>query len=221
MSDGAERRASAERAKRWRWEPVSGFGLYVPGRSMMHRLPAGSKLLALVALGCGVLWLRSWWQVAVAALVVVAGYPAARLSLRTMVTQLRPLLWVAIALAAFQLLANGWERSVVVTGQLAVLVLAAALVTLTTRTTALLDVAVRTVRPLRGFGVHPERVALLLALGIRAVPMVVEMAHSVRDAQRARGLTASARAFAVPLLVRSLRRADAIGEALAARGVDD
>lgn len=51
--------------------------------------------------------------------------------------------------------------------------------------------------------------------------MVVDLARVVRDAQRARGLAASPRAFAVPLLVRSLRRADAIGEALAARGVDD
>lgn len=197
------------------------LGLFVPGNSPVHRLRAGVKLLALVAAGCGVLWLQRWWHIGLAVAVVVAGYAAARISPRTMLAQLRPLLWIAVVLGAFQLLTAGWERAVVVPGQLVVLVLAAALVTLTTRTSALLDVVVTVVRPFRRLGVHPERVALLLALGVRAVPMIVDLARVVRDAQRARGLAASPRAFAVPLLVRSLRRADAMGEALAARGVDD
>ena len=41
------------------------------------------------------------------------------------------------------------------------------------------------------------------------------------DAQRARGSAASPRAFAVPLVVRSLRHAEQLGDALAARGLDD
>ena len=54
-----------------------------------------------------------------------------------------------------------------------------------------------------------------------ACRLVVGLAEQVRDAQRARGLSASPRAFAVPLVVRSLRHADALGDALVARGVDD
>jgi biotin transport system permease protein len=101
------------------------------------------------------------------------------------------------------------------------LVLLAGLVTLTTRTTELVDVVVRICRPLRLVGVDPQRVGLLLALSIRTVPVVMALAEEVRDAQWARGLSASPRAFAVPLLVRSLRHADALGEALVARGADD
>ena len=84
-----------------------------------------------------------------------------------------------------------------------------------------LSVALAQVRPLRFVGVDPARVGLLLALGIRCVPVVVGLAHEVRDAQRARGLAASPRAFVVPLIVRSLRHADALGEALVARGAED
>ena len=80
---------------------------------------------------------------------------------------------------------------------------------------------VRTCRPLRRVGVEPERVGLLLALGIRSVPVVVGLAQEVREAQLARGLATSPTAFAVPLVVRSLRHADRLGEALVARGVDD
>jgi biotin transport system permease protein len=65
------------------------------------------------------------------------------------------------------------------------------------------------------------RVGLLLNLAIRCVPLVIELASEVRDAQRARGLESSPRALVVPLLVRTLRRADELGEALAARGVGD
>ena len=62
---------------------------------------------------------------------------------------------------------------VVVIGVLAVLVLLAALVTLTTRTTAMVDAMVVACRPLRVLGVDPERVGLVLALGVRSVPGVV------------------------------------------------
>ncbi len=70
-------------------------------------------------------------------------------------------------------------------------------------------------------GVDPDRVGLVITLALRAVPVVVGIAEEVRDAQRARGLAASPRAFAVPLLVRSLRHADAVADALAARGLED
>jgi biotin transport system permease protein len=109
----------------------------------------------------------------------------------------------------------------VVTANLLALVLLATLVTLTTRTTALVDTIVRACRPLRLVGVDPERVGLLLALGIRSVAVVVGLAGQVREAQVARGLSASPTAFAVPLVVRSLRHAEALGDALVARGVDD
>jgi len=152
---------------------------------------------------------------------VLVGYGVAGLPDRVAGRQLRPLLWIAAGTAVFHVVVNGWQRAFVVVGVLGLLVLLAALVTLTTRTTALVDAVVAGCRPLRSVGVDPERVGLMIALGIRCVPVVAGLAEEVRDAQRARGLTASPRAFAVPLIVRALRHADALGEALVARGVDD
>jgi biotin transport system permease protein len=193
---------------------------YVPGDSALHRMRPGVKLLLLLLTGAGVLLLGEPWQVGAALGVVVLGYRVAGIPPRTAVAQLRPLAWVGCAAAAFHLVVNGWQRAVVVVGVIAVLVLLAALVTFTTRTTALVDALVTACRPLRRVGVDPERIGLLLALGVRCVPVVVSLAREVREAQRARGLAASPRAFAVPLLLRSVRHADALGEALAARGVD-
>jgi len=197
------------------------LGLYRPGRSLLHRLPAWSKLLLLLVAGASSLLLDEPWQVGAALGVVVLGYAVAGVPPRVMLRQARPLVWILGAVAVFHVLASGWERAVVVVGVLLALVLLAALVTLTTRTTELVDVLVSWLRPLKVVRVDPERVGLLLALAIRSVPVVVGLAQEVRDAQRARGLTASPTAYAVPLVIRSLRHADELGEALAARGVDD
>ena len=200
---------------------MNPLGLYVPGSSLVHRVPAGVKLLLLLATGAGSLLLDDPRQVLAALAVVAVLYAVAGLPARLLARQLRPLLWVGAFTAVFHVLVNGWQRAFVVVGVLAVLVLLAALVTLTTRTTDLVDAVVVACRPLRVLRVDPERVGLLIALGIRCVPVILGLAEEVRDAQRARGLAASPRAFAVPLLVRSLRHADALGEALTARGLDD
>lgn len=200
---------------------MSSLGLYSPGGSVLHRAPAAAKLCALVLLGAGSVFLDHVWQVGVGLALVLGAYRLAGVPLREAARQLRPLLWIGLCIGGFHLIVNGGSRAVVVVGVLALLVMVAALVTLTTRTSALLDVVVAGCRPLRRFGVNPERVGLLMALGLRSVPVIVALAEEVRDAQRARGLEASPRAFAVPLLVRSLRHADALGEALSARGADD
>ncbi len=200
---------------------MSTLGIYRPGASPVHRLAAEVKLAVLVAGGVGSVFLDQPWQVAVALGSVGAGYAVARLPLRVLLQQARPLLWVLLLVGGFHVLVNGWERAVVVSGVILSLVMLAGLVTLTTRTSDLVDALVRALSPLRRVGVDPHRIGLLLALGIRSVFVVAQIAEEVRDAQRARGLTASPRAYAVPLIIRSLRHADQLGEALVARGVDD
>ena len=169
---------------------MSPLGLYVSGTSPVHRAPAGLKLVVMIAAGVASVFLRAPWQVAAALTVVLLFYGFAGLPPRTVVRQVRPLLWVGLVTAGFHVVVNGWERAVVVVGVLAVLLLLAALVTLTTRTTDLVDAVVAACRPLRVLRVDPERVGLMIALGIRCVPVV-------------------------------LGKADALGEALAARGLDD
>ncbi|HET6561190.1 MAG TPA: energy-coupling factor transporter transmembrane protein EcfT [Marmoricola sp.] len=200
---------------------MTTLGLYLPGSSLVHRAPAGVKLAVLVAVGAVSFLLDTPWQVGTAVGLVVLGYVVAGLSPLSLLRQARPLLWLLLAVGAFHVLVDGWARALVVTGVILLLVLLAGLVTLTTRTTELVETLVRVLGPLRRIGVDAERVGLLLALSIRSVPVVVGIAEEVRDAQRARGLQGSPRAYAVPLVIRSLRHADALGEALAARGVDD
>ena len=197
------------------------IGLYREGGSVLHRLPAGAKLAGLLLAGLVSPFVRSPVVTAVALAVVLAGYATARMPAAVLLQMLRPLLLVMVPLGVFQTVVAGWERAFVIVGVLVALVLLANLVTLTTRTSDLIDVVVRVCGPLRRVGVDPERVGLMLQLAIRAVPLVIDLGGRVREAQHARGLGASPRAFAVPLVVGALRRADAMGDALAARGLDD
>ncbi|WP_040162275.1 energy-coupling factor transporter transmembrane component T family protein [Nigerium massiliense] len=196
------------------------LGLYRPGTSPLHRARAGTKLLGLAALGLGSVFLTTWQTVTAALALVVALYAVAGLPPRTMLRQVRPMLFIVVFVAVFHVWTAGWVRAYEVLGVILLLVLAAALVTLTTPVSAMVDAVVAAAGGLRRFGVDPERLGLILMLGIRCVPLMSTLVAEVREAQSARG-TRSLRAFAVPLIVRALREADAMGEALVARGVDD
>lgn len=198
------------------------LGLYQPGRSVLHRVPAGAKLaglvLALIALAAVV---RTPWQLVPAAAVVIAGFAAARIPLRVAVAQLRPVILMLAFIAVFQVVFTGWRRAAVVCGVLLLSVALAALVSLTTRVLDMLDALHRVLGPLRRFGVNPDRVGLVLAMTIRCIPLLAGLVAEVTEARKARGLGFSLRALAVPVVIGALRTADAMGEALAARGVDD
>lgn len=198
------------------------IGLYHPGSSVLHRLPAGAKLLGmLVSIIVVVAVVRTPVAVAVAAAAVALGFGVARIPVSVVLAQFRPLLWMIGIIAVFQVIITGPARAAVVCGVLLVSVALAALVTLTTTVTAMLDTCQRVLRPLERFGVDPDRVGLLLALTIRCVPLLSGIVAEVSDARKARGLHWSISALATPVIVRALRTADALGEALVARGVDD
>lgn len=197
------------------------LGLYSPGRSVLHRMPAGAKL---AGLGVGLFVLafyRSGLTVAIGAFLVAFATAVSGVPLRLVGAQIRPVLWIAAAIAAVQLWASDWQHTLVVVGTLFTAISAAGLVTLTTRTEDLVGALVVALRPLRRFGFDPDRAALTLTLAVRIIPVLAGLVDDVREARRARGAERSPRALAVPVVVRTVRYADRLGEALAARGLDD
>ena len=196
-------------------------GAYVPGDSVLHRLPAGAKLLGLLLAGTALLLLGSPVALGAAALAVALLYAISGVGAAAAWAQVRPLRWFAAALFAMQLVVAGPSAAAVTTLRVVLAVALAGLVTLTTRTTVMLACLERCLAPARYVGLDPFRLSLLLSLTLRCVPVVAGLAGRVREAQRARGVERSLRAFAVPLVVSTLRYADALGEALSARGLDD
>ena len=199
--------------------PAVSLGLYQPGGTPVHRLGAGPKLAVLAAFGIVlVVWPR--WTVALGGLAVVLGIAVlARLRWRESARGLLPVLVLLAGIAAFQVWQRGWELAVQVSASLLALVLAGTVLTATTPGDRLVDLLVRGARPLARVGLRPEVFALAVALMLRTIPALLDVFAEARDAARARGLERQPRAVVVPTAVRTVARAHAVGEALAARGL--
>lgn len=196
--------------------------LHRPGTSPVHRAPAGVKiaLLALVAIGISV---APWpvWAVSAGAVVAVAAYAVAGLGLRGLVEQVLAARWVVVLLLVTQLVFLPLETALVGTGRVLVVLLLAALVTLTTPVARMLDAVERALGPFRRFGVDPLRVGLVLALAIGVVPVLQGFVAQLGEARRARGVRVPVFRLVVPLLVLALKHADELGDAMVARGLGD
>ena len=196
------------------------LSLYVPGDSFVHRLPAGAKLMILFA-GSMALFAVSGIPVHAGELLVVAGlFRVARLPWRDTLHQLRPALLFLVPIFLFHVFITDWALGLETVLRILVLLLLAVLVTLTTRLSDMIDVLERAIRPLRHVGINPSKVGMMLSMVIRFIPLMMREAQEILEAQRARGLDRSAIALLVPLLIKTLKMADDLSDAIEARGYD-
>lgn len=199
----------------------SPLGAYRPGQSPRHRVRPGAKLAGLFVLAIavmstsGVWWTAAWLALGIT-LAILSGLRG-----RDFWRAARGFALIAVPLFALQAWQHGWDRGFTVVGNLLALVLAASAVTAATAASDMLDTVAWLLRPLSRLGVDPDRVALAFSLTITAIPNVLAVARETRQAARARGLERSPRAFIVPLALRTVAHAQALGEALAARGVGE
>lgn len=194
------------------------LGVHRPGTSWLHRLPAGPKTAGLLVAIAVVLALDAPVAAATGALVSVLVLASTRVPWRPLLPVLRAATALVLVLGAVQVLVLGWEAAVVGVSRVVACLALAWAVSLTTPVSQMLDLLRRVLRPLRVVGVDPERVAMTVTLALRAVPLVVNAAAQADQARRARGARPSVQALAVPTVVRSVRIADGLGEALLARG---
>jgi biotin transport system permease protein len=202
------------------------LALYVPRASPVHRTPAGGKLLGLAALSVLLFTVPTLPVVGGALIsVVLLAVAAARLPAAVLGRQARAVMWWLVALFVLHSLITDVATGTLTVVRLLTLVLAAAVVTATTRVTEMVAVVERVCGPLRWVGVRPARIGLVIAMALRFIPLISERADRIREAQAARG--GSARGLrgltttVVPLLVQVLQLAHTVSEALDARGADD
>ncbi|CUH54012.1 energy-coupling factor transporter transmembrane component T family protein [Shimia marina] len=192
--------------------------LYSPGTSVLHRLSPGVKMLSM-ALGATLLFLnQSLLITAAATLGILALYPVARLPLTKAAAQLRPLLVIFALFFAVQWYFESLTLAAYVVLRLAALILLASLVTLTTRSSDMIDTMTRGLRHLKPLGVHPEKVSLAISLALRFIPVLAQITTEVREAQKVRGLERSVIAVAMPMAIRAIKIADDISDAIDSRG---
>jgi len=195
--------------------------LYRPGTSLLHRMPAGAKVLVFAALVLAIaLTANSVWTLPTAGILAISLYLIAGLGIPTLLRQLYAARWIALVMLVTQVFFLPVLAAISNTSRVLVVIVLAALITLTTRVPALLDATESALAPLRRFGVNPAGIGLVLALTITAIPVIGGFAADIREAQRARGAPARLQTFVVPLLVMSLKHSDELADALTARGIE-
>jgi energy-coupling factor transport system permease protein len=215
---------------------------FVPGRSAIHAMWAGTKLVWFMAVSIGLLLWPTWKAVGVGAVMVLGGFLVARLP-RGVAPRLPRWVWLIMGIGLAVAVGAGGKPYHRVLGlhiglgglynfalfwTIAIEVLGLAL--LVSWTTPLADLAPalgRLTGPLRRFRVPVDEIVGAIALSIRCLPLLLEEGRVLSAARRARrssakfsakDLSRDAEDLIWAALSNALRRAREIAEAIEARG---
>ncbi len=194
---------------------------YVRGDSLIHRTPLWLKFVVVAACGTASFLIVDW-AVSLLVLVVMCGlFLLSGAGLRRLAGALWMVTPVLAFIGAFQWWQLGGPTAARIVLNVLVCVVAASVLTATTKIQALLDGVVRLALPFRRWGADPERFALTIAVMLRSIPFIAGAFSDVRDAARARGLERNPRALVLPVFITTVAYARQTGDALAARGLGE
>lgn len=222
-----------------------GLGQFYPVASPLHALDPRAKILATSLLVAGLFSISS----AVGLLVIVAAtgtlISVGRIPLGVFLRLLRPVAFIVVLTAAFQVLFSRegatlfeWGFLEIHTGGLwlgfflamrvLLLVSLAGLLTATTAPLALADGLEDLLSPLKKLRFPAHEAAMMMTIALRFIPTLDAEARKIMQAQAARGadfsegnIVGRVRALVpvlVPLTVGAFRRADELAEAMESRG---
>lgn len=202
------------------WDNNAGAGPNETGRqAWLQRWPAGIKLAILLVMASTFVVIKNPWVLGASAVAMMAVWRSVNGPLDWHLW--RKAMWLAITISMIVLyvwLFADINQAMVVLFRLLALLFAALAVVASTPISAMMAVIEKLLAPLgrRGW-VNPESVALAFGLTLRMVPVLLEQWQEIREAQAARGVKASPHALLVPMLARTMKRADELAEAIDAR----
>ncbi|PZO79351.1 MAG: transporter [Mesorhizobium amorphae] len=194
--------------------------LHVEGTGLLHRLGARTKLAALAISGA-LLFLVERPVVLAVLLAIAAGlYLTAGLPISEALRRLRWTLVSIALLAALNLFLLPPGEVLTLTLRILALVFLAAAVTATTPLPLMIGAVNRFALPLERLGlVRRGDLGLMVGLAIRFVPEIASRANALAEAHKARGLKLRPHTLIGPLVIQTLREADAAAAAIDARGL--
>ena len=193
--------------------------LYLPGSSWLHRVSGGLKLGLLAFVGAALMWVHDWRLLMLALVGASLLLWQTGVSFAMVWSRLQSLFWLLLALMLYTVVVQSAEQAAVVGLRVTTLMLGALVVSVSTSISQLMSVVLWLLQPLERLGwVNTENVALAFGLTLRLIPELSTQWYDIREAQAARGLSANPLTMAIPMLLRTIRRAHEIAEAIDARG---
>jgi len=191
---------------------------YFPGDSWLHRLSAGWKLAALMLAGAGLMLTHDWRVLLGALLGVLLLLQQSGVRFLQLWQPLRTMGWLVIFLVLFTAFVQTPSLAAEVGLRITAMLLGALVVSMTTSIVGMMEVLIWLLKPFDRLGwVNSERIALVFGLTLRLIPDLSAQWQEIHEAQAARGIKVSPLTMGVPMLLRTIRRAQDIAEALDAR----
>ncbi|WP_461175275.1 energy-coupling factor transporter transmembrane protein EcfT (plasmid) [Arthrobacter sp. Z1-9] len=196
------------------------MGLYVDGASVLHRAPTSAKFLLLFLILTAVFLVENLHALGAILLCSLLVYPAAGIRPPLVWAAVRPVVPIVVLTVAAQILFHSLQRGATFGIRLLIAILLASLLTYTTRSSDMLEFFGKMLGPLRYIGISPWRASLVLSLTVRAIPLLSSSVTTAREAFLARGQKAYSYEIVVPVIVGLIQTAEAIGDAISARGLE-
>lgn len=218
------------------------LGQYYPGDSILHRLDPRSKLTASLTIMTGLLMTTELHLMALPAVVILIAVAIAKIPLTFVFKNLKWFAWLFLITFAihaleistsstFPFLNFGINPSGLMAGgvysvRLALLIVVAALLTLTTAPIELTDSLERIFSPLKRLRAPVHELALMMTLSLRFIPILIREAERIKNAQLSRGASLEGNLrqriynivpMILPLFISAIRRADDLAVAMTAR----
>lgn len=194
--------------------------LYSETQTIVHRASPSVKIGCLFVCCTIVFIWESWWLLGAVLCLLTFLYLGAKIPLKFIYKSVHPVLWLLAIIFIVQIIIADWRLGAFVVVRFALLILAASLVTLTTKASEMVEGIERALCFLPNQKTA-ENISLTISLCLRFIPKVRDTFNQVREAQAARGLSNDWRALMTPTIVRTLKSADEISQAITARQMDD
>ena len=221
------------------------LGQYFPGDSFMHRLDPRMKLLLTVLYVVTLFLVPRFLGFAVVAGLLGLVVLFSGVSLRVAMRGLKPLMFVVLFTAFFNVLygggeplfpqiawlawikADGVRNAAFMIIRIVLLILGTSYLTYTTSPVMLTDALERLLRPLKALRFPVHELAMMMTIALRFIPTLIDETDKIINAQKARGadfetgnIVRRAKALIpilIPLLISSFRRAEELADAMECR----
>ena len=193
--------------------------LYAEGTSWLYRLSPRVKLVALAIFSLALFLTRDLLLLGLAVILAALVLWQAHLGARETLSRLRPICLTIAIIAGFSYLLIPPLDATITLFRLSALTLLATAITASVSISQFMDEITAALRPLEKLGLaRAADVGLAVGLVVRFVPEVISRYHTLKDAHRARGNRVKLHSLLVPLIIMTLKDADAIADAIDARG---
>ncbi|MDP2983426.1 MAG: energy-coupling factor transporter transmembrane component T [Candidatus Latescibacter sp.] len=219
------------------------LGRYIYGTSLLHQLDPRTKLASILLIMAGLFARNSWYPLEIAGLYTAMAALLSGLPLFYLIRSLTPFKWLIILTVALNVLfvgghilveaplpyggitSEGLNNGLLFGARIALLVITASLLTLTTEPVVLVDGVEKLLKPFSRVGLNPHEIALAMVITIRFIPVLLDEAVKIRKSHAARGLRPvgiranlkSVSLLFLPLFTSAVHRAEALAVAMESR----